>query len=572
MVARPLTDMSLTRLLSALLALASGAPVYGAPVGPPTNPFLAQTFNNQGHWNDAATDSTDIAVPRGFYQITPQGFEIVPSETVGIPHYSDIVRGKEVFWYWTGFALRKLHRVEGKFVEIDRVSIDNPLPDYRAISAHERIGQASDLKRLLHTGDEAQVLDYLRRQPNRLQSAIEDQVRHGILYSLLTRENAVIGANARGLIRIDQVDPEDPYSRLKPAQQVQLASELFDDARAKANTSFPTDTVFGLGMTFNGFLVVNTIGGKIITLDRAALSVVDVYQVAGPDEVFTNSFATSEECQGGAVYVASNTTLYRLVVDQRGQILTEPASGAWQARYDRGIRIKTGKIADGTGSTPTLMGFGDDQDKLVVITDGAQKMRLTAFWRDRIPKGWRPRRGALSSRQVDAIEVDLGSAVSVVQSEQSVVVYDQYAFVVNNIAEGGSRPYLAPGAFYRGLLLGATRPGAVGAAMYRWRGSLRQWQRLWVRTDVGAVANTPMISGGSRMAIINGYPAGAPQGLYHYGFDLDTGATVLSIDTGLDPLFNGAFSGIKCDSDGNLWYPMMFGLVRLDVSQMKSLN
>ena len=43
------------------------------------------------------------------------------------------------------------------------------------------------------------------------------------------------------------------------------------------------------------------------------------------------------------------------------------------------------KMGYGTGSTPTLMGFGDDEDKLVVITDGAKRMKIVAFWRDNIP-------------------------------------------------------------------------------------------------------------------------------------------------------------------------------------------
>lgn len=43
------------------------------------------------------------------------------------------------------------------------------------------------------------------------------------------------------------------------------------------------------------------------------------------------------------------------------------------------------KLGYGTGATPTLMGFGNDEDKLVVITDGAKRMKLVAFWRDAIP-------------------------------------------------------------------------------------------------------------------------------------------------------------------------------------------
>ena len=46
--------------------------------------------------------------------------------------------------------------------------------------------------------------------------------------------------------------------------------------------------------------------------------------------------------------------------------------------------LYTGSISSITGATPTLMGFGNDEDKLVVITDGAKRMKLVAFWRDAI--------------------------------------------------------------------------------------------------------------------------------------------------------------------------------------------
>jgi hypothetical protein len=43
------------------------------------------------------------------------------------------------------------------------------------------------------------------------------------------------------------------------------------------------------------------------------------------------------------------------------------------------------KAGTGTGSTPTLMGFGPGQDRLALITDGVNRMKLVAFWRDGIP-------------------------------------------------------------------------------------------------------------------------------------------------------------------------------------------
>jgi hypothetical protein len=263
--------------------------------------------------------------------------------------------------------------------------------------------------------------------------------------------------------------------------------------------------------------------------------------------------------------------MYRLVVGADGRFRSDAAAGGWQATYDRGIRLPVGKIADGTGATPTLMGFGPDEDKLVVITDGAKKMRLVAFWRDGIPADFKPRPG-LDPRIVDQVEVEMGPGVDVVQSEQSVVAYGPYAFVINNIPVGPPKPYLGPGAYYRGLLIGATRPPSAGGAMFKWDTTRRAWQPRWVRNDVGILATVPMISGGSRMVIVDGYLAGRLNEAFHLGMDLDTGETVMSIATGSDPIFNGTYTGLKIDRDGSLMYTMMFGLVRFDVSRMRRVS
>ena len=169
-------------LLAVLAGLQTLTPGAGAlAAGPPLNPYLAQTFNNQGHWNDAATDSTDLAVPKGHYRLTPEGAEVVPSEAMGIPMYHDVVAGREVFWFWAGFSLRKLHRENGHFVEVDRVAIEPGLPGYQAVTPEVRTEQALAVKAYLEKGDEQGLADYLRRQPNRLLQAVDDQVRLGIL-------------------------------------------------------------------------------------------------------------------------------------------------------------------------------------------------------------------------------------------------------------------------------------------------------------------------------------------------------------------------------------------------------
>jgi hypothetical protein len=346
-------------LVGAAWIVAAAQPAFAAAGEIPRNPFLADSPNNQSHWNDAATDSTAAAVPTGHYCLTPQGAALAYADTLGIPAYDAEVAGRQVVWFFSGTGLRKLHLVDGAFVEIARQPIRMTLPDYRPQPGSARAALARELAGLLAQGDEAAIGALVARQPNRLQAALDDQVAQGVLYSLFTREHGFIGANARGLVRIDNLDPADPFSGLTPPQQVRLPDSLFDDARTRAATIFPADGVFGLGMTFNGYLVVSTLGGTIATLDRDSFAVIDTYRAPG-SEVVTNGFATSPELAGGAVYIASNRQMYRLAVDAAGRIATDPASGAWAAAYDPGERLPTGKIADGTVATPTLMGFGPD--------------------------------------------------------------------------------------------------------------------------------------------------------------------------------------------------------------------
>ena len=531
---------------------------------PSRNPHLADSYNNQGHWNDAATDSTLIAVPRGHFKLTPDSFDILPNETLGIPFYASEVQGADVRYFWTGFQLVKLHKTKGGYREIHRVGIKAELDNYRTVSADERLRQAQDIELLLARGDESALARYLTDQPNRLISAVEDQVSKGVLYSLFAKDDVFIAANARGLLRIEQEDPDDPDSFMKPPYQVRLPDTLFDDHRAALHTFFPTDTVFGLGMSFSGVLVINTVSGRLIALNPKTFEVLDSLLLDN-DEVISNSFATSPELGGRAIYVASNKAMYRFLVNADGKFIDDPSQGAWRATYAAGRRLPYGKISDGTGATPTLMGFGQGEDELVVITDGSDQMRLVAFWRNEIPETAVPVQGE-HTRVAGIYDVDFGWPIA--QSEQSVVTAGPYAFVVSSVPQSQAEPLPARGAYLRGLLMGVTREPVMGLAMYRWEPESQAWKEQWVRSDVGSLATVPMLSIPTRQVIINGYFKNRLGEAYHLGFDLDSGDVVMSIATDLNPLFNGTFTGLKCDPDGNLWYSMMFGLVTLHTDRM----
>lgn len=567
------TSARLTRFAAAfaLAALSANSNATAQVSLPPMNPSLAQSQNNQAHWNSAQTDSTEIAVAHGSYELTPESVQFVANESTGLPHFTDKVGDTTVQWWWSGFALRKYKQENGKLIEVARSELPVTLPNYAKVSDEERLKQTQDVKRFLDTKDEQGLLDYMKAQPNRMLSSTTDQVLGGAIYSLITRDDSFIGASGRRIFRIEQLDPKNPDSGMSAPMIRDIPVELYDNEKVKRGTHFGADLNLGMGMTFNGFLVLNTVGGKIITLDPKTLKVIDTFAVKGDDELFLNGIATSEEADNGAVYVASNHTMYRLVVDASGKIHDDEASGAWAAAYDRGIRLSAVKIADGTGSTPTLQGFGPNDDKLVVITDGAQKMRVVAFWRDQMPADWKQKPGTLSPRIADQQVVDMGPGIETVQSEQSVASFGNYAFVVNNIIDKDA-PYLAKDSTYVTMLNGATRPGPKGVAMFSWDNQTHTWKQLWKRTDVSSISIVPMISGGGRMAIIDGYFADKWNKRYQIGMDLDSGKTVLKIHTGSDPRFNGMYAAIKVDEQGAIMYGMAFGLVRLDISKMKKVD
>ena len=557
-------------LLTATAFAASALAATDSAGGTRANPYLAQSYNNQTHGNDAGTNSVSFKVPRGNFEVTPESAQILYGEACGLPLVTDTVADKNVYWWWAGFSLRKLILQDGKLVEVARSELPPLLPGFSPVAPEQRAAQAKAVQGFLDAHDEPGLLAYMKAQPNRLISQAEDQLAGGAIYSMLDRDNAFYAANSRSLFRIAQQDPKNPLSPMSAPQVSKLPDAVFDNEKVRAHSRFPADMMFGLGMTYNGYIVANTVGGKVLTLDRKTLELVDTFTVPGNDELFLNSFATGPEANNGAVYVASNANMYRLVVDRNGKIHADKASGAWQSPYDRGVVMPAPKVGDGTGSTPSLMGFGPHDDKLVVITDGARKMRLVAFWRDQIPADWKQRPGTPSLRVADQRVIDMGPEIETVQSEQAVASYGDYAFVVNNIPTREA-PQLERSLTFAALINGATRPGPRGVAAMKWEQATHSWKPLWTRDDISTISMVPIISGGGHMAIIDGYFAGGWNDRYHIGMDLDSGKTVMTIREGSNPVFNGMFAGVKVDDQGRVLHAGAFGLMRLDTAKMKKV-
>ena len=142
------------------------------------------------------------------------------------------------------------------------------------------------------------------------------------------------------------------------------------------------------------------------------------------------------------------------------------------------------------------MGFGDDDDKLVVITDGAKRMKLAAFWRDEIPED-AVAVDPENPRLAGEIEANCGlpETTEWIQSEQSVVTAGYGAFVVNNIAADAVVNDKLVGV----LSIGPILEQPTGVERFQWNTEKNSWESVWTRGDVSSTSMIPAVSTSSNM-------------------------------------------------------------------------
>src|SRR6185437_12210326 len=101
-----------------------------------------------------------------------------------------------------------------------------------------------------------------------------------------------------------------------------------------------------------------------------------------------------------AIYIPSRDHMHK-VVWTGSRLSTDPADDAWSEPYRNGT-------GNGSGTTPSLMGFGPD-DRFVVFGDGDRVVNITLMWRDAIPEGWERLPGAPSPRVAGFGRADMGN-------------------------------------------------------------------------------------------------------------------------------------------------------------------
>jgi hypothetical protein len=173
-----------------------------------------------------------------------------------------------------------------------------------------------------------------------------------------------------------------------------------------------------------------------------------------------------------------------------------------------------GAVSRGSGTTPTLMGFGDDPDKLVVIADADDNgTNAVAFWRDEIPARFQQKPGTKSRRIADQIRIDVSKLT--IEPSPEVLGYG-VAFLNSTYPKPAKIPGIG-----NAFVSGVTRPAPLGIQKFVWQPEKAAFEKAWTNPEID---NTDWLVPSISAVTGEMYVAHKEHGDYQYvGLDWQTG-------------------------------------------------
>jgi hypothetical protein len=529
----PLAAVAALSLLAPVAALTPGAADAAAarpaadpgclPAGaargeePPCNPHLADSPWPGNHRNPYAQASSPLpgpAAPADRVNVDHDGFASAPIVLSFSPEYAD---GGRVIWASTVGLTNEILKIDPETVTV----IDKYVPQ-----AEEGAGPGT----------------------NSVSGA----------YNLVDADNR---------LHVGQASALEVYGDAVPGER-ESSIELLRRFELPAGAMCGDDRLVGITMTYDGHIAFATENGVVGVVprqpERMTAEHLRTFSVNGGDcaggadgevETVSNSIAADED---GGIYVVTSHAMYR--IDWDGAELSQ----AWRSGYAGAAGSGGGRLGAGSGSTPTLMGTGPDDDRFVVITDGQELMHLVLMWRDEIPAGWEPVREGADRRIACEIPVTFGDeAADRSLSEQSVLVRGHSAVVVNNLQEldpvvGQAPSQVAP---YSQLLSGLPGNAPTGIERFDWDPRTNSCDVTWSNPDVSIPNGIPTMSAATDLV----YGIGARDGVWTLeGLEWDTGEVALTVPTTAFPTSNSFYAATTIGPDGTVWTGNFGGVTRFE--------
>jgi hypothetical protein len=502
---RTQTTLALSPLLAVglcvmLIASAMPAPAQSErmPNMPARNPWLVSSAFPISHSNPGATEAVAHAGPTKGRRLSGADVKAVPNVFTSHPTIKN-VSGERIIIASGVDGIRKILATGESFELVSFI----PYPGHEAYVAKATpaaLQAALDKADAAYRAkDEATILAMSKPMAairfNRLQIA-------GSTYNPIDKDGFHYAPSGE-LSVIKTTDDNDPKGQLRLAKVKDLAPDVPADLKQSVTH------IVGITMSYDGYVMVAA-HRALFLLDRD-LNLKGMLPLPGED--IENSICADEQ----GIYIVTSK---RMKVVWTGTKLSfDEADGGWQSEYntmscEQATAAGALTVSGGSGTTPTLMGFGDDPDKLVLISDGDPNgAQVVAFWRDKIPVDFKQQPGTKSRRIAGQIRTD----ISKVTIEPSFSVLG-YGVVVQN----GAYPKPEPDIWANAFTAGVTRPAPVGIQKFTWNTQTKSFEKNWINHEIDNTdVMVPVISAASRMI----YLANKQNGIYEYvGVDWDSGS------------------------------------------------
>ena len=378
----------------------------------PPNPYLADSGWVMMHANGSGQGSSDWPGPtRGpdsldgediKYTFTGHGTSLIP---VFSGPYAD---GRRVIW--NGAVDRVLKQDARSGEVIDQYFFDG-------VNAVSHDTSAEFMARM----------DAVSEDPERRQKVIElaaeyyrlvpefNPLRLNSYYHLIDRSNEFyVFGEPRTISVFGDSEAGNPDSAIELKRQWTLPGDI-------------RGMLFALNMTYDGTLIATTTDGYVIAMDRdfSRLHRIRLPHAEDKGGNIMTAFVRNAQVidPDGGIYITAGPYLYR--VQWTGEELSnDPEDGAWV------VAVPTDKAGHGSGTTPSLMGFGEHADKLVIIRDGSHSTNLLAVWRDQIPSDWQGLPGH-PKRIAGLLPITFGLKRDKIELENSPNVSGYGVFIAN---------------------------------------------------------------------------------------------------------------------------------------------
>ncbi|MEH6605029.1 MAG: hypothetical protein V7711_05580 [Pseudomonadales bacterium] len=515
---------------------------------PPKNPWLANSPYAISHHNPGQTDATEVDGPRIGKKLTLDESQSIPVLWCSAPTYK-VIGDDTVVIASTPLGILKVRATGESFELISNVAYPGR-EDVHAEGTDELINEVmADMDAARHDESDWRILlnswlmywklnVNLRTMPSGAYAVID---KDGYHYTNFDKHSLVKSFDDN---QIDQP--------LLPVKHADIVAQLPPEDAEKI------DIILGVTMTYDGYIVAAATG-SVIVVDRN-LQVQDY--VMFPGEWVENSIAVDDK---NGIYVVTSQKMHKLVWTG-SELSQQESDGAWATEYDvmpEGEAWELGAASHGSGTTPSLLGFGDDEDKLVVISDGsAEGANVVAFWRDEIPADFTQKPGTKSARIADQIPL----TISKTTIEASPVVYGNGVLVVNST-------YPEPSPIPRDLIAsafasGVTRPAPTGIQKYDWLPDENRFVATWSLNDVD---NTdwmpPAVSDANGLV----YIANKKDQTYEYfAADWETGEIKATWEFPNNSVLWNTWGGITVFlPDGDLLLGGFFSIKRFDTGDLR---